>query len=339
MIPGAGLRAVRDSTDAELDALFEIGKRLGGFDPAISAEWIDGALTALMAGPRVPASPAEAVESLFGDTWSRTFADPEDVARALAVLDARWQVLRVQLDPDAIDAEPTMLRLKPLLLDTGDAQQPLAPARPAPAEKIVPIILPPRPEAEGEAYDGEESHADAQDAGEAGDGGTLGAADEDADVDAEAHAGPDADTDTDTDEADDDGDDGDDDDEGGLRHGEDWARGVLSVVMSSDWGWGGVLDDSHEELVALLRPVQALALAAPLVPAWAMMRYPGEDPSTLTREDLEVDACYAMQELRLWWMDHAPRTVPRRAEPTPGRNDPCPCGSGKKYKKCHGAAA
>ncbi|TFG62800.1 MAG: hypothetical protein E4H28_07235, partial [Gemmatimonadales bacterium] len=21
-----------------------------------------------------------------------------------------------------------------------------------------------------------------------------------------------------------------------------------------------------------------------------------------------------------------------------GRNDPCPCGSGKKYKKCHGSA-
>jgi uncharacterized protein YecA (UPF0149 family) len=21
-----------------------------------------------------------------------------------------------------------------------------------------------------------------------------------------------------------------------------------------------------------------------------------------------------------------------------GRNDPCPCGSGKKYKRCHGAA-
>jgi len=26
-------------------------------------------------------------------------------------------------------------------------------------------------------------------------------------------------------------------------------------------------------------------------------------------------------------------------QPKPGRNDPCPCGSGKKYKKCHGAAA
>jgi preprotein translocase subunit SecA len=27
-----------------------------------------------------------------------------------------------------------------------------------------------------------------------------------------------------------------------------------------------------------------------------------------------------------------------RAEPKVGRNDPCPCGSGKKYKKCHGAS-
>ena len=26
-------------------------------------------------------------------------------------------------------------------------------------------------------------------------------------------------------------------------------------------------------------------------------------------------------------------------QPRPGRNDPCSCGSGKKYKKCHGAAA
>jgi hypothetical protein len=26
-------------------------------------------------------------------------------------------------------------------------------------------------------------------------------------------------------------------------------------------------------------------------------------------------------------------------QPKPGRNEPCPCGSGKKFKKCHGAAA
>jgi preprotein translocase subunit SecA len=27
----------------------------------------------------------------------------------------------------------------------------------------------------------------------------------------------------------------------------------------------------------------------------------------------------------------------RRTGEKVGRNDPCPCGSGKKYKKCHGA--
>ncbi len=40
------------------------------------------------------------------------------------------------------------------------------------------------------------------------------------------------------------------------------------------------------------------------------------------------------------------RSAAQAEEPKPvrtgakvGRNDPCPCGSGKKYKKCHGAAA
>jgi uncharacterized protein YecA (UPF0149 family) len=28
-----------------------------------------------------------------------------------------------------------------------------------------------------------------------------------------------------------------------------------------------------------------------------------------------------------------------RDQPKVGRNEPCPCGSGKKYKKCHGIAA
>ncbi len=32
-----------------------------------------------------------------------------------------------------------------------------------------------------------------------------------------------------------------------------------------------------------------------------------------------------------------PPTTVRRSTPKVGRNDPCPCGSGKKYKKCHGA--
>ena len=30
------------------------------------------------------------------------------------------------------------------------------------------------------------------------------------------------------------------------------------------------------------------------------------------------------------------KTMPAKAQPRVGRNDPCPCGSGKKFKNCHG---
>jgi preprotein translocase subunit SecA len=33
-----------------------------------------------------------------------------------------------------------------------------------------------------------------------------------------------------------------------------------------------------------------------------------------------------------------PSVTIRRETPKVGRNDPCPCGSGKKYKNCHGAS-
>jgi preprotein translocase subunit SecA len=33
----------------------------------------------------------------------------------------------------------------------------------------------------------------------------------------------------------------------------------------------------------------------------------------------------------------AQQAAQRRTGEKVGRNDPCPCGSGKKYKKCHGA--
>jgi preprotein translocase subunit SecA len=49
-------------------------------------------------------------------------------------------------------------------------------------------------------------------------------------------------------------------------------------------------------------------------------------------------AAAAPRPARVGGDDADVKTV-RRDEPKVGRNDPCPCGSGKKYKKCHGAAA
>jgi preprotein translocase subunit SecA len=38
-------------------------------------------------------------------------------------------------------------------------------------------------------------------------------------------------------------------------------------------------------------------------------------------------------------IDGRSRRRPCSDEPKIGRNDPCPCGSGKKYKQCHGKLA
>jgi SEC-C motif-containing protein len=37
------------------------------------------------------------------------------------------------------------------------------------------------------------------------------------------------------------------------------------------------------------------------------------------------------------YVDGAATREPDRRARVPGRNDPCPCGSGMKYKRCHGA--
>jgi uncharacterized protein len=49
------------------------------------------------------------------------------------------------------------------------------------------------------------------------------------------------------------------------------------------------------------------------------------------------DAIWAVYDLRELWRSLGPRVETVRKEATPGRNDLCYCGSGKKYKKCHGA--
>lgn len=46
-----------------------------------------------------------------------------------------------------------------------------------------------------------------------------------------------------------------------------------------------------------------------------------------------------LHQCHLLRIDEATPRIPRRVSATPGRNDPCPCGSGRKFKKCHGDPA
>ena len=50
-----------------------------------------------------------------------------------------------------------------------------------------------------------------------------------------------------------------------------------------------------------------------------------------TRKDDVMEQNRAMQDSR-----PQPKIAPVHNELKIGRNDPCPCGSGKKYKNCHG---
>ena len=50
-----------------------------------------------------------------------------------------------------------------------------------------------------------------------------------------------------------------------------------------------------------------------------------------------ASAIWAVYDLRELWRNIGPRVATLQRADTPGRNDPCYCGSGKKYKKCHGA--
>jgi Fe-S-cluster containining protein len=53
--------------------------------------------------------------------------------------------------------------------------------------------------------------------------------------------------------------------------------------------------------------------------------------------DKPEEAAERVVELvRLYCLNYAPHMLPPAATITPGRNEACHCGSGKKYKKCHG---
>ena len=49
--------------------------------------------------------------------------------------------------------------------------------------------------------------------------------------------------------------------------------------------------------------------------------------------DRRRDAPWRRHDVAAW------RRIERDGVPKVGRNDPCPCGSGKKYKQCHGKLA
>ena len=122
------------------------------------------------------------------------------------------------------------------------------------------------------------------------------------------------------------------------RTGEVWALGVLDAIehFRADWREPARADEDAGVYFDALAGIEALVLDEKALAEYLGDVAPGQ---TLQRDDLVDEACWALQDLRLYWLEHRPKTAPVRVEPAPGRNDPCPCGSGRKYKRCHGAPA
>jgi uncharacterized protein len=125
----------------------------------------------------------------------------------------------------------------------------------------------------------------------------------------------------------------------GVQTGAEWATGFLDGVEALPELWSMPDDEEAAQAFGQALDHVAALILPPDSEEFAAHRaqyYPKEAP---TREDLLAEACMSVQDLRLFWVDFAPKPETRRVEIQPGRNDPCPCGSGKKFKKCHGAAA
>jgi uncharacterized protein len=128
-------------------------------------------------------------------------------------------------------------------------------------------------------------------------------------------------------------------DENGISHANDWASGFLRGMDLRKSEWAALLND--EEHGGWLVPILALAHEHDPDPEMRPYKVP---LTAEAREQLIVGAAAGVTGIYRYF--EAQRLVEnqlfgkaatvRRVMPKIGRNDPCPCGSGKKFKQCCG---
>jgi uncharacterized protein len=128
-------------------------------------------------------------------------------------------------------------------------------------------------------------------------------------------------------------------DENGISHANDWASGFMRGMELRKADWSDLLND--EEHGGSLVPIFTLAHEHDPDPA---MRPYKEPISAELREKLIVGAAAGMNKIYHYFEakrlhgkgSFGDLTTFRRTMPKIGRNEPCPCGSGKKFKHCCG---
>ena len=120
--------------------------------------------------------------------------------------------------------------------------------------------------------------------------------------------------------------------------GQVWALGFMFAVENWPEEWAAPRDkEAAQWLNEGLDAIVALTEDDTGKPSVNL--YDENGPATVSEQRLDQfgDAIAAAYDLRQLWQSMGPRVESIRKAPEPGRNDPCSCGSGKKYKKCCGA--
>ena len=120
--------------------------------------------------------------------------------------------------------------------------------------------------------------------------------------------------------------------------GQLWAQGFMAVVKAWPLEWAAPRNKAAGEWRnTALAVVERLTLDD-TEPATLSAFDDDDGPPTVsqTRMNALADAIWAVYNMRQMWRSLGPRIETVHAAHTPGRNDPCSCGSGQKYKKCCG---
>jgi uncharacterized protein len=113
-----------------------------------------------------------------------------------------------------------------------------------------------------------------------------------------------------------------------------WAEGYLIGVDLSEPAWDERAD--QDDLDNMLFPFLALTGEAKNMAQEAGEEWMSEAEEKKMLAEIREGLANHLMDVRQFWFDQSIPPTVKREGPKVGRNDPCPCGSGRKYKNCHG---
>jgi uncharacterized protein len=138
-----------------------------------------------------------------------------------------------------------------------------------------------------------------------------------------------------------------DDDEDSPSDYLPWCQAYLAGVDAAEDDWFEFLgetegdDEDNEEITYLderLFPLMLLTGDAEAAAREHGEEWPDGEELDDVRNECEEDLPQAVTDIYRFWLAKRGTATIRRDEPKVGRNEPCPCGSGKKFKQCCGAS-